>query len=154
VTSTTAPREQEVVGTYTGYAEAQRAVDHLSDQQFPVDHTQIVGLDLRLVERVTRRLTNVRAALAGVGSGAWIGRFIGLLVGCFTTGPAWLGLILAGAPSRAASPTWRRAAAVTSPPPAASSPAAASCGPRAHTPSAPETSSTRSPSHGLEHRRS
>lgn len=46
---------------------------------------------------MTGRLTNAKAAAAGAGSGAWFGLFIGLLVGLFTSGPAWLGLILGGA---------------------------------------------------------
>ena len=86
----------EVVATFGTYAEAQRAVDKLSDDGFPVEHTQIVGLDLRSVERVTGRLTNGRAALAGAATGAWFGLFIGLLVGLFTTGPEWIGLVLGG----------------------------------------------------------
>jgi hypothetical protein len=85
-----------VVATYATYAEAQRAVDRLSDAEFPVEHVQIVGLDLRLVERVSGRLTNARAAAAGAASGAWFGLFIGLLVGLFTSGPEWLGLVLGG----------------------------------------------------------
>jgi hypothetical protein len=89
-------RPQEVVATYGSYADAQRAVDHLSDAGFPVENTEIVGLDLRLVERVTGRLTNARAAAIGAASGAWFGLFIGLLVGLFTTGPEWLGLVLGG----------------------------------------------------------
>jgi len=87
---------QQVVATYDTYAEAQRAVDRLSDASFPVEHSSIVGLDLRLVERVTGRLTNGRAALAGAASGAWFGLFIGLLVGLFTTGPEWIGLMIGG----------------------------------------------------------
>jgi hypothetical protein len=87
---------RDVVGSYATYPQAQRAVDHLSDQGFPVEHAQIVGLDLRLVEHVTGRLTNTRAALAGAATGAWFGLFIGLLVGFFTTGPEWLGLVLGG----------------------------------------------------------
>src|SRR4051812_41582791 len=86
----------QVVATYSTYPDAQRAVDRLSDAGFPVEHTQIIGLDLRLVEKVTGRLTNARAAAAGAASGAWFGLFIGLLVGLFTTGPAWLGLVLGG----------------------------------------------------------
>ncbi|MFL5827001.1 MAG: general stress protein [Thermoleophilaceae bacterium] len=87
---------RQVVATYTTYEEAQRAVDKLSDASFPVEHVEIVGLDLRLLEKVTGRLTNATAAAAGAASGAWFGLFIGLLVGLFTTGPAWLGLILGG----------------------------------------------------------
>jgi hypothetical protein len=84
------------VGTYETYAEAQRAVDRLSDAGFPVEHARIVGHDLKLVETVTGRLTKGRAAAAGAASGAWFGLFIGLLVGLFTTGPEWLGLVLGG----------------------------------------------------------
>jgi hypothetical protein len=71
-------------------------VDRLSDDGFPVEHLDIVGSDLRLVERVTGRLTKGRAATAGAASGMWFGLMIGLVVGLFTTGPAWLGLILGG----------------------------------------------------------
>jgi hypothetical protein len=86
----------EVVATYDTYAEAERAVDRLSDSGFPVEHVEIVGRDLRLVERVTGRLTAGRAAGAGAATGAWWGLFIGLLVGWFTTGPEWIGLIIGG----------------------------------------------------------
>ena len=85
-----------VVASYSNYAEAQSAVDRLSDAKFPVEHVQIVGRDLALVENVTGRLTKGRAALAGAVTGAWFGLFIGLLVGLFTTGPEWLGLVLGG----------------------------------------------------------
>ena len=43
------------VGSYPTYAEAQRAVDYLSDNQFPVKEVTIVGVDLMQVERVTGR---------------------------------------------------------------------------------------------------
>jgi hypothetical protein len=72
------------VATYPDYASAQRAVDYLSDNQFPVERTAIVGTDLRLVETVLGRLTTARAALAGAASGAWFGLFIGLLFGIFS----------------------------------------------------------------------
>ena len=85
-----------LVGSYSNYADAQQAVDRLSDASFPVEHVQIVGRDLMIVEDVTGRLTKARAALVGAGSGAWFGLFIGLLVGLFTTGPEWLGLVLGG----------------------------------------------------------
>ena len=87
---------QEVVATFSAYAEAQRTVDRLSDAGFPVENTEIVGSDLRLVERVTGRMTNARAAAMGAATGAWFGLFIGLLVGLFTSGPEWLGLVLGG----------------------------------------------------------
>lgn len=84
------------VATFDSYEHAQLAVDRLSDDGFPVENLDIVGSDLRLVERVTGRLTKGKAAAAGAASGAWFGLFIGLLVGLFTKGPAWLGLILGG----------------------------------------------------------
>jgi hypothetical protein len=72
------------VATYPDYAQAQRAVDYLSDNKFPVEKTSIVGTDLRLVETVLGRFTTLRAAGAGAASGAWFGLFIGLLLGIFS----------------------------------------------------------------------
>jgi hypothetical protein len=86
----------ETVSSYASYADAQRAVDSLSDQGFPVENAQIIGSNLHLVEQVTGRVTTGSATLAGAGSGAWFGLFIGLLVGLFTTGPEWVGLVLGG----------------------------------------------------------
>jgi hypothetical protein len=71
------------VGSYPTYAEAQRAVDYLSDQKFPVQHVTIVGSDLKLVERVTGRLTQGRAIAAGAMGGAWWGLFVGVLMMLF-----------------------------------------------------------------------
>lgn len=88
-------RPTVTVATYSDYASAQRAVDYLSDNGFPVERTAIVGTDLRLVENVLGRLTIARAALAGAASGAWFGLFIGLLFGIFSTAN-WVGVILAG----------------------------------------------------------
>jgi len=84
------------VASYSSYQEAQAAVDRLSDQGFPVENLDIVGSDLRTVERVTGRLTTGRATAAGAASGAWFRLFIGLLVGLFTRGPTWIGLIIGG----------------------------------------------------------
>lgn len=84
------------VGHYAEYGAAQQAVASLSAGGFPVEHLDIIGSDLRLVERVTGRLTKARAASAGAASGIWFGLLMGALVSIFTTG-AWLGLLLAGA---------------------------------------------------------
>ncbi|KXK58959.1 hypothetical protein AWW66_26825 [Micromonospora rosaria] len=83
------------IGTYPDYPSAQRLVDFLADNRFPVEHTAIVGTNLTLVETVLGRLTTARAALLGAGTGAWFGLFIGLLFGIFTVGN-WLAVILAG----------------------------------------------------------
>jgi hypothetical protein len=84
------------VASYDDYAAAQRSVDRLSDDGFPVEHLDIIGSDLRLIERVTGRLTKARAAGAGAVSGAWFGLLIGLLLSIFTTG-SWWGLLVVGA---------------------------------------------------------
>jgi hypothetical protein len=72
------------VGTYDTYEQAQRAVDFLSDNKFPVENVTIVGNELRLVERVTGRLTQGRAAATGAAGGAWWGLFIGAMLSLFT----------------------------------------------------------------------
>jgi hypothetical protein len=81
------------VATYADYPSAQRAVDYLSDNKFPVERTAIIGTDLRLVESVLGRLTTGRAALAGAASGAWFGLFIGLLFGIFSNSN-WLAVLV------------------------------------------------------------
>ncbi|GAA3299301.1 hypothetical protein Dvina_16060 [Dactylosporangium vinaceum] len=83
------------VASYADYASAQRAVDFLSDNNFPVDRVRIVGSDLRLVEQVHGRLTTGRAALAGAGTGAWFGLLIGILLGAFAVGAWWRVLLFA-----------------------------------------------------------
>jgi hypothetical protein len=88
-------RPTVTVETYPDYASAQRAVDYLSDNAFPVEHTAIVGTNLRLVENVLGRMTTGRAALAGAASGAWFGLFIGLLFGIFSESN-WLVVVLTG----------------------------------------------------------
>lgn len=75
------------VASYPTYVEAQRAVDYLSDQEFPVQQVTIVGVDLMQVERVTGRLTWPKVLGGGVLSGAWLGLFIGLVLGFFSPNP-------------------------------------------------------------------
>lgn len=85
------------VEQYRTYAEAERAVDSLSDQKFPVGKLAIVGCDLRLVERVLSRQTWLSAAASGLGVGAWFGLLIGLLFAIFAvTGSGALALLLGG----------------------------------------------------------
>lgn len=74
------------VATYATYPEAQRAVDYLSDQRFPVERTAIVGEGLKTIEQVTGRLDWGRAASLGFGQGLFIGLFIGLLFGLLNLG--------------------------------------------------------------------
>lgn len=87
---------RRVVASYGSYAEAQRAVDHLSDERFPVERISIVGEDLRFVEQVTGRMGYGRAALQGAGSGAVIGVLLGFFLGLFSLiDPVVSALILA-----------------------------------------------------------
>ncbi|MFB4318521.1 general stress protein [Actinomadura sp. 21ATH] len=89
--------DRPVVGSYSTYAGAQRAVDFLSDDHFPVEHTAIIGSDLRMVETVLGRVTRSKAALAGAGSGAWFGLLVGLLLTFFTVNhSAVLPLLIGG----------------------------------------------------------
>jgi len=85
------------VGSYDSYEQAQAAVDYLSDQKFAVENVTIIGSDLRMVEKVTGRLTRGRAVAAGAAGGAWWGLFVGLLLGLFSTdGSGWIGSVLTG----------------------------------------------------------
>ena len=74
------------VARFDDYADAQQAVDRLSDDGFPVEQLDIVGSELQLVERITGRLTKTRAAAAGAVGGMWIGLLIGVLSGCSPPG--------------------------------------------------------------------
>ena len=83
------------VGSYATYEEAQRAVDHLADSDFPVRDVTIVGVDLMLVERVIGRLTWGRVLASGAASGAWFGLFVGLLLSLFNpTGSGFMPILV------------------------------------------------------------
>jgi hypothetical protein len=85
------------VGSYDSYEQAQAAVDYLSDEKFAVENVTIIGSDLRMVEKVTGRLTWGRAIGAGAAGGAWWGLFVGLLLGIFSSsGSSWVGSVLTG----------------------------------------------------------
>ena len=84
------------LGLFDRYEDAQRAVDYLSDHEFPVENCMIVGTELRQVERVTGRLTYARAALAGAASGAWMGLFVGILLSLFSSGSNAFAAVITG----------------------------------------------------------
>jgi hypothetical protein len=71
------------LGRYDKYEEAQKAIDYLSDHDFPVQNVLIVGTDLKQLERVTGRLTRSRVAVGGLVSGAWLGLFVGTIFALF-----------------------------------------------------------------------
>ena len=70
--------------SYSTYQDAERAVDYLSDNKFPVERVSIVGRDLEFVERVTGRMTYGGAALRGALSGALVGVLVGWLFAVFS----------------------------------------------------------------------
>ena len=71
------------VAVFNNYADAERAVDRLSDLGFPVERAAIVGHDLSLVEQVTGRANYLTSALRGAASGALPGVLVGWLFGLF-----------------------------------------------------------------------
>jgi len=89
---------RRTVMTVTSYDAAERAVDWLSDNRFPVEHVSIVGTGLRYVEQVSKRVTTGSAALTGAGQGALIGLLWGLLFGLFFTvdSGSFLGILAYG----------------------------------------------------------
>jgi hypothetical protein len=97
VGGTVATQRRTAVAVYPTYREAERAVDYLSDNGFPVERTAIVGRDLRFVEQVTGRLTSGRAAFRGAVTGAIVGFLVGWLFGVFdwfnpVVSSAWLAI--------------------------------------------------------------
>ncbi|CAM3970933.1 general stress protein [Kibdelosporangium persicum] len=89
------------LASFADYLDAQRLVDRMSDEGFPVEHVRIIGDGVRTVEQVTGRMTRGRAAVAGASGGAWFGLLFGLLFAVFTVSAAWLwvlfGSLLIGA---------------------------------------------------------
>jgi hypothetical protein len=72
------------LGVYDGYPQAQQVVDYLADHDFPVQNVEIVGTELRSIERVTGRLTRGKVAVASAVSGLWIGLFVGVAFALFS----------------------------------------------------------------------
>ena len=82
------------LGVFEKYEDAQKAVDTLSDKDFPVQNVLIVGTDLKQIERVTARLTWGRVILGGLLSGVWLGVFVGLILSLFGRPSSTFGLLL------------------------------------------------------------
>jgi hypothetical protein len=68
------------VGIYQSYAEAQKAVDFLADDKFPVENLAIVGTDLKSVERVLGRKNWGTVIAQGAQSGVSTGLLVGLVM--------------------------------------------------------------------------
>jgi hypothetical protein len=81
------------LAVYDDYASAQRAVDFLSDKEFPVENCMIVGTDLKQVERITGRLTTGKIAIGGALSGMWLGIFVGVVFALFDSGSGFATIV-------------------------------------------------------------
>jgi hypothetical protein len=75
---------RRVIATFPDYAQAQHAVDKLSDRRFAVDRLAIVGTGLQSYEQITGRKGYGRAALGGLLNGALVGALAGWLLGLFS----------------------------------------------------------------------
>jgi hypothetical protein len=90
-TSTRNAPGRRTVATYSSYADAERAVDYLSDHDFPVERVAIIGQDIRFVEQVTGRVSLLDSALRG----GVIGGITGLLIAWLFAVFSWFDPIVA-----------------------------------------------------------
>lgn len=74
------PMPQVRVGGYTDYADAQAAMDRLSDAGLDIGGAAITWSGLRRIEYVLGRRTTLTAARDGLLSGAWLGLIVSLLL--------------------------------------------------------------------------
>ena len=81
-----------VIGSYKTYADAERAVDSLADDGFPVQKLTILAQDLRLVEDVTGVLGYGRAAFEGAVGGGLVGSVLGFFFGLLS----WIDPLISG----------------------------------------------------------
>jgi hypothetical protein len=87
---------RRTIASFPSYEDAERAVDKLSDLDFPVQRVAIIGEDLQLVEQVVGKMDYPRAAWRGALSGALPGVLIGWVFGLFSwVNPLIAGLLLA-----------------------------------------------------------
>ena len=82
------------IGVFGSYAEAQKAVDALADQNFPVANLAIVGTDLKLVERVTGRKTWGTVIQQGMMSGLSTALMIAMILFLFDPTRDFFGLLI------------------------------------------------------------
>lgn len=84
------------LGEFGRYEEAQKTVDYLADQQFPVENMMIVGTNLKLIERVVGRRTWGRVLSQGAISGIGTGLLVGLMLMIFMPIENIMLMLLAG----------------------------------------------------------
>lgn len=69
--------------SYRTYDAVERAIDHLSDEGFPVEYLRVIGQGVTTVEHIEGRMTTGKAALRGAAAGIWTGLLFGFLLGLF-----------------------------------------------------------------------
>ena len=82
------------VGIFNSYADAQKAVDYLSDEKFEVQNLAIVGTELKSVERVLGRRNWGTVITQGLQSGVSTGLLVGLVMLIFTKPTSYFALLL------------------------------------------------------------
>jgi hypothetical protein len=90
-----APAGRRTVASYATYQEAERAVDRLAENGFPVERVAIIGRELEYVEQVTGKTGYGDAAIRGAVVGGLTGLLIGWLFALFNwfdpiVSPGWL----------------------------------------------------------------
>lgn len=88
---------EALLESYRSYDAVERAIDHLSDEGFPVEYLRVVGQGVTTVEHIEGRMTNGKAAVNGAGVGVWTGLLFGLLLSLFLPAPNMAAVLLAGA---------------------------------------------------------
>lgn len=74
------------LGEFKAYEDAQKAVDYLAANEFPIENLMIVGTGIKLVERVVGRRTWPRVLRQGAISGIGTGLLVGLMLMLFFGG--------------------------------------------------------------------
>jgi hypothetical protein len=82
------------VGVFNTYEEAQKVVDFLAEQRFPVENLCIVGTELKSMERVLGRRNWGTVLMNGVQSGITTGLMVTVLMWVFMPGSNILTLLL------------------------------------------------------------
>jgi hypothetical protein len=81
-----AASNRSTVGSYPSYEQARRALEVLSEHEFPIERAAIIGPDLRLVHTIMGRPPRWRGPLTGAACGAWFGLMNAVLLALFTAG--------------------------------------------------------------------
>jgi len=89
-------KDPRSVAIYDTYEDAQKAVDYLSDHEFPVEQLAIVGTDLKSIERVTGRLTWPKVLASGAAGGVMWGLALAVLLWIFVPGHSLVSYIVWG----------------------------------------------------------